>query len=62
MGRPMKTARSGIHRSIEANNNRPPVTEAQKIASASEAVAGWLPSVVDMRIEAQLPFIVSQMP
>ena len=61
-GKNRKAKLSGTQRSIEAKSNRPPVTVPQKIVSASEAVVAGLPSVFDMRMEAQLPFIVSQMP
>ena len=61
-GKNRKTSRSGIHRSIEAKSRRPPVTVAQKTVRASEAVEGMLDSVLDIKIDAQLPFIVSQMP
>jgi hypothetical protein len=61
-GRMRKTRSSGSHRSIDAKRRRPPVTVAQKIVRASEDVAGLFPSEVAMRIDAQLPFIVSQMP
>jgi hypothetical protein len=61
-GRILKTTHSGIHRSIKAKSKRPPVPAPQKSVRARDAVALVFASALDMRIEAQLPFIVSQIP